>query len=144
MLLAACAGFGLSEPLRVNVVGLEPLEGQGMEARFAVKIRVQNPNDTPIEYDGVSVALDVRGSTFASGVSDARGVIPRYGEVVLTIPVSVPVSAIFNQVIELARGSDPLRTEFRLRGRLASPTLGGVRFESKGELALPGVSNQPR
>src|SRR5262245_39362919 len=37
--LAACARTGLREPLRVNLVGLESLPGEGMEARFLARIR---------------------------------------------------------------------------------------------------------
>lgn len=134
--LAGCAGFGLRDPVSVNVVGLEPMQGEGMESRFALKLRVQNPNDTPIEYDGVFVELDVRGSKLASGVSDQRGVVPRYGEAVITLPMSVSVGAMIRQVIGIATG-DRVRTDYQMRGKLAGPAFGGYRFESKGELQLP-------
>ena len=107
-----------------------------MESRFALKLRVQNPNDTPIEYDGVFVELDVRGSKLASGVSDQRGVVPRYGEAVITLPMSVSVGAMIRQVIGIATG-DRVRTDYQMRGKLAGPAFGGYRFESKGELQLP-------
>jgi LEA14-like dessication related protein len=136
-LLSACAGLGLREPLNVNVVGMEPLAGEGMEARFAVKIRIQNPNDTPLEFNGVSLRLDLRGSSFATGVSDAAGTVPRFGETVLTVPVTVPVSAIIQQVVGFAT-SDRTRADYRLRGRLAGPGFGAVGFESTGEITLPG------
>ncbi|MFO1301128.1 MAG: LEA type 2 family protein [Burkholderiaceae bacterium] len=134
--LAGCAGFPLHDPVSVNVVGLEPMQGEGMESRFALKLRVQNPNDTPIEYDGVFVELDVRGSRLASGVSDQRGVVPRYGEAVITLPMSVSVGAMIRQVIGIAT-SDRVRTDYQMRGKLAGPAFGGYRFESKGELQLP-------
>jgi LEA14-like dessication related protein len=67
------------EPLRVNVAGLEPLAGEGLEMRFNVKLRIQNPNDTPLEFQGVSLQLDLNGKPFASGVSDEAGVVPRFG-----------------------------------------------------------------
>jgi LEA14-like dessication related protein len=143
-LLAGCAGLGLREPLNVNLVGLDPLEGQGMEARFAAQIRVQNPNDTPIDYNGVSLTLDVRGERFATGVSDASGTVPRFGETVITVPVSVPVAAVVRQVIGFITGGD-VRLDYRLRGRLSSPTLGSHSFDSTGELKLPvpGQATRP-
>jgi LEA14-like dessication related protein len=137
MLAAGCAAFALKEPLNVNLVGLEPLEGQGMEARFAAKIRVQNPNDTPIDFNGVSLSLDVRGERFATGVSDAAGTVPRFGETVLTIPVSVPVTSFVRQLVGFAAGSDRTRLEYRVRGRLNSPSLGSHAFDSRGEFRLP-------
>lgn len=141
--LGGCAGLG-HEALNVNVVGLEPLAGEGMEARFALKMRVQNPNDVALEFDGVALALDLRGERFATGVSDAKGVVPRFGETVLTVPVSVPVSAIVQQVIGFATG-DRTRVDYRVRGRLAGPGFGSVHFDSNGEIQLPTApANVPK
>ena len=136
VLLSACAGLPFGEPLSVNVVGLEPLPGQGMEGRFMLKLRVQNPNDRPIDFDGVAIELDVRGSRLATGVSNEAGSVPRFGEAVLSVPVSVPVSAMVRQVLGFATG-DRSRVDYRLRGRLAGPAFGAVSFSSSGELALP-------
>jgi hypothetical protein len=134
--LGSCAALTGREPLVVDVVGIEPLPGQGMEGRFAVKLRLQNPNETPISFDGVSVTLDVRGGRLASGVSDARGTVPRFGETVISVPVTVPVSAVLRQALGLATG-DRSRVDYELRGRLAGTGLGTVGFRSTGELALP-------
>ena len=140
LLVTACATFG--DPLRVQVVGIEPLEGQGMEVRFAAKLRVQNPNEAPIDYDGIAVDLEVRGNAFASGVSDARGTIPRYGEVVVTVPVTVSAFAMVRQAIGFASG-DRSKIDYVLRGKIGGSTFGSVRFESKGELDLPQSSSAP-
>ena len=56
--LAACSALPLRDPLRIELVGLEPLPGQGLEVRFAVKLRVQNPNDSAVEFDGVALARE--------------------------------------------------------------------------------------
>ena len=72
-LLAACASLPGRDALRVNVVDIDAAEGAGLELRFAVKLRLQNPNDSPLEYDGAALDLEVDGRTLASGVSDARG-----------------------------------------------------------------------
>jgi LEA14-like dessication related protein len=142
-LFAGCAGLALQEPLNVNLVGLEPIEGQGMEARFAATVRVQNPNETPIDFNGVSITLDVRGERFATGVSDASGTVPRFGETVITIPVSVPAAAVVRQVLGFATGGDRGRVDYRVRGRLSSPSLGSHAFDSRGELRLPAGAGTP-
>jgi len=140
--LGACAALPRIDPVTVDVVGLEPLAGQGLESRFLVKLRVQNPNDTAIVFDGVYVELDLRGQRLASGVSDAQGSVPRFGEVVLSVPVTIPVTALFRQALGMAAG-DASRADYRLRGKLAGPALGSVRFESRGELALPQARPDP-
>ena len=43
------------DPLQVTVAGVESIPGEGMELRLLVKLRVQNPNDLPVEYNGVAV-----------------------------------------------------------------------------------------
>jgi LEA14-like dessication related protein len=144
--VAGCAALGLAQQVSVNVVGVDPLPGQGMEGRFAVKLRVQNPNDRPVEFDGVAIDLAVRGATLARGVSDQRGTIPRFGETVITVPVSVPMSALVRQALGAAAG-ETLRTDYQLSGRLAGPGIGGgVRFDSRGEFAFPQSwpGRQPR
>jgi len=97
LLLGACASLQRSEPVQVNLVGVEPLAGEGLEMRMLVKLRVQNPNDAPIEFNGVFVEMDVEGKRFASGVSDAAGVVPRFGETVVSVPVSISMYGIARQ-----------------------------------------------
>src|SRR5690348_10524294 len=116
-ILSGCATFAVNDPLRISVAGMEPLEGKGMEARFAVQLRVQNHGDKPLDYDGVALDLDLRGMSFASGVSDQRGTIPRYGETIITVPVTVPATAIIRHVFGFATG-DQTRVDYRLRGQL--------------------------
>ncbi|MGQ0598553.1 LEA type 2 family protein [Aquabacterium sp.] len=135
--LTGCASLTGAEAVRVNVVGLEPLPGELMEARMALKLRVQNPGDTAVDYDGISVELDVRGNSFASGVSPEKGRIPRFGEVLISVPVSVSALAVLRQVAGMASGNSNNRIEYALRGRLAGSGFGGVRFSSSGEVELP-------
>ena len=47
--LCACTTLAGRDPLQVAVAGIEPLQGEGLELRFLVKLRVQNPNSTPVD-----------------------------------------------------------------------------------------------
>ena len=134
--LAGCAGLGVRDPVSVHVVGVDPIAGEGMEARFMLKLRVQNPNEQALEFDGVYAELEVAGSTLATGVSDQRGVVPRFGETVISVPVSISVAAMVRQALGLASG-ERTRFDYTLRGKLAGPAFGGMRFESRGDLQLP-------
>jgi LEA14-like dessication related protein len=136
MALSGCASLLDREPVRVNVVGVEPLRGEGLEARLALKLRIVNPNDAAITYDGLSVSLDVRGQHFASGVSNERGEVPRFGEALITVPVSVSALSLVRQALDVARGGSP-RIDYVLKGRLAGTALGSVGFSSQGEIDLP-------
>ncbi|SOD40124.1 LEA type 2 family protein [Nitrosovibrio sp. Nv4] len=137
LLLSGCAALERQDPLRISVAGLEPLEGKGMEARFAVHLRIQNHSEKPLDYDGIALDLDLRGMSFASGVSDQHGVVPRFGETVITVPVTVPATAMIRHAFDFATG-DRTKADYQLHGRLGGMgPIGGRRFDSKGEIMLP-------
>ena len=137
-LLAACASLpGGRDAPRVHVVGLDALPGQGLELRFAVKLRVQNPNDEPIDYDGIALDLDIDGKALATGVSDQAGRVPRFGEAVLSVPVSVSVFAAMRQALAVAEGARLDKLPYALRGKLAGGLFGTLRFTDEGTLSWP-------
>ena len=144
--LAGCASLVHREPVRINVVGLEPIPGEGMEMRFKVKLRVQNPNETAIDFDGLALDLDLNGRPFASGVSDRAGSVARFGEALIEIPVSVSAIAVVRQALGVIEGADDAKAEvpYALRGRLAGGLLGGMRFSDSGTLKLPEPLKTPR
>ncbi|MEO8445150.1 MAG: LEA type 2 family protein [Gammaproteobacteria bacterium] len=148
LLLCACASLQPGDPLQVTVGGVEPLPGEGLELRLLVKLRVQNPNDAPLDYDGVYVRLDVQGKTFASGVSDARGTVPRFGETVIAVPITVSVLRMVRQAMGVMDGQPVDRLRYELHGKLNGAGFRTARFQSEGDLTLPGgagsASGRPR
>jgi hypothetical protein len=140
LLLGACASLGGGEPLNLHVVGIEPLPGEGLEMRFAVKLRVQNPNTSALAYDGIAIELRVNGRPLASGVSDQRGNVPRFGEVLIEVPVSISAFSAMRQALGLAEYTRLDRVPYTLSGRLSGAGLfGGRRFSSAGVIDLSGV-----
>ncbi len=135
-LFSACATLSPNDPLNVGLVGVEPVPGEGMELRMLVKLRVQNPNDRPVSYDGIAVTLEVRGMDLATGVSDASGSVPRYGEAIISVPVTVSAFSMLRQVYSLVTG-DRTKVSMVVRGKLSGTGFGSTRFESKGEFDLP-------
>lgn len=140
--LAGCAGLAPRQPLQVHLVDLSSLPSEGLELRLAVKLRVQNPNETALDYDGVSLDLEVSGRHLASGVSDARGSVPRFGEALITVPVTVSATGVLRQLWGLAR-EGPAPLEFTARGRLAGGLFGGAHFTSSGRFDWPGQRTEP-
>jgi LEA14-like dessication related protein len=139
--LAGCAWMQRTDPPRVTVLGVEPLASEGLEARMQLKLRVQNPNDTPIEYNGISVELNVQGKSLATGVSNQSGTVPAFGEAVITVPVTVSVWAIAGQAMGLLSGTASLeKITYAMQGKLSSTNFGALRFESQGELNLADLT----
>lgn len=137
-----CASLAGHDPLQVSVAGIESLpgEGEGMELRLLVKLRVQNPNDAPIDYDGVYVSLDVLGKTFATGVSDQPGTVPRFGEAVIGVPVTVSVLRMVRTVAGMVDGQPVEKITYSMQGKLDGRGWGAWRFRSQGQFNLPRTS----
>lgn len=136
-LLHACASLPNAEPPRVSVVGIEPLQGEGMELRFNVKLRIQNPNTMDINYQGMMVDLLVDGRRIASGVSNQAGKVPGYGESVYSLPITVSALDAIRKFIDIAQKPAQNAIPYELKGKLESGLFGTVRFSDKGNLQLP-------
>lgn len=136
--LAGCAALPTTDPLTVSVASVDPLPGEGLELRLAVRLRIQNPNDAPVEYTGAALDLDLNGRNLASGVSSETGVVPRYGEALLTIPVTISAFDMARQVIGFASsGAKRNDVDYRVRGKLEGGWFGTRRFSREGTFELP-------
>ncbi len=137
MLLQGCASLQGRDPLQVTVAGIEPLQGEGMELRLLVKLRVQNPNDSPVAYNGVALEMNVQGKTFASGVSDASGSVARFGESVIEVPMTISAFRMVRQAIGMMRGGGTDKIQYEMKGKLSGSGFGTNRFSTKGEFDMP-------
>ena len=137
--VAGCVSLPNSDPLSIDVAGIEGLPNDGMEIRLAVKIRIQNPNDVAVEYRGVALDLDLNGRKLASGVANTVGTVPRYGETVLTVPVTISAFNVARQVLGFANGASEGEIGYAVRGKLEGGLFGTRRFSDAGtfRLALP-------
>jgi len=136
-LSSGCASLLGREPVDVVVVGIEPLPGEGLEFRMLVKLRLQNPNETALEFNGISVQINVQGNRFATGVSDASGSVPRFGETLVKVPMSVSAFRMARQAMDAIHNEYQGKLAYELHGKLAGPAFNSVRFKSHGEFTLP-------
>ncbi len=135
--VGACAALSGADTLRVNVVGIEPLQGEGLELRFAVRLRAQNSGAAAIDYDGVALELELNGKALASGVSDQKGSVPRYGEAMFNVPVSISAFAALRQALGFADSQSLDKVPYVLRGKLGNGVFGVMRFSDEGMLRWP-------
>ena len=137
LLVTGCASMKTRDPLLVTVAGIEPLQGQGLELRLMVKLRVQNPNDTPVDYNGVAVQMDVQRKTFATGVVDAAGSVPRFGETVIAVPVTISAFRMARQALGVFNGGALDKIDYEMHGKLNGSGLSVTRFNTKGSFDFP-------
>ena len=137
--ITGCASMQKRDPLQVTVAGIESLQGQGMELRLLVKLRVQNPNDAPVNYNGVAVEMNVQGKTFATGVTDAAGSVPRFGESVIEVPVTASAFRMARQALGVFKGGGAglSKISYELKGKLSGSGFSTVRFQNTGDFELP-------
>ncbi|HEU4516518.1 MAG TPA: LEA type 2 family protein [Steroidobacteraceae bacterium] len=131
--LAGCASLPAQDPLEVTVAGIEPLEqkGEALELRMLVKLRVQNPNSTPVNYDGAYVKVEVQDRTFATGVSEADGTIAGFGEALVEVPVTVSMFRMFRNVLAMSGDAPADQLHYAMSGKL-----GSHRFKAAGEFSM--------
>ena len=137
LVLTACAGMPGREPVQVTVADIDSIPGEDLEMRMMVKLRVQNPNDTPIEYNGVYVKLEVLDRTFATGVSDEHGTIPRFGEAIVSVPVTVSMLRMAVYALMIVDGKPIDKVNYKMDGKLSGPVFGSTNFQAKGEFKVP-------
>jgi LEA14-like dessication related protein len=132
-LLAACATP--SAPPQVNVASVQPIEAGGMELRFVARLRVQNPNQAPLEFSGATAELKLYGKVIGTGVISVSGYVPPLGETFVDIPITVSGIGDVRQAIGLY-GAPNRKLDTVLTGRLAGSRFDNLNFEWRGELAM--------
>ena len=94
LFLTSCATVPTVVPLQVNVANVNRIESSTLELRMLTRLRIQNNNDKDVAFSGASAELQLAsGKTIGTGVSAGAGVVPRYGEVLVDIPITVSVAA---------------------------------------------------
>ncbi len=133
-LLAACATP--AAPPQVNVASVHRIEAGPLELRFMARLRVQNPNSTPIDFSGATVEMKLYGKVIGTGVSSAGGYVPPLGETLVDIPITVSGLGDVRQAIGVY-GAPDRKLDTVLTGRLVGSRFENLSFEWRGELAMP-------
>jgi LEA14-like dessication related protein len=140
LLLGACASPP-KQGLVVSVAGVEAVPSGSSELRARVTLRIQNPNDGDVAYGGARLDLSLRGEVIGTGVTSTGGSLPRLGETLVPVTVTVTRVTAVRQAMGLY-GAEDRRLTYKIAGSLASAGGGAkpVAFESLVELAFPGAT----
>ena len=133
LLAGGCTSLPIRDPLEVMVAGIEPMQekGEGMELRLLVKLRVQNPNTSPVSYDGAYVKVEVQDRTFATGVSNTPGSVAGFSEAIVEVPVTVSMLRMVRQFMAMKDSAPADQIRYSMSGKL-----GTHRFSANGEFSL--------
>ncbi|AHE97990.1 LEA type 2 family protein [Thioalkalivibrio paradoxus] len=140
-LAAGCAGVrpGYEQP-SLMLDSFRAVPSEGLSPRFAIGLRVVNPNPSALPLRGMSYNVEFEGHRLITGVAGDLSSVPAYGESVIEVQAGLDLLSgvrLFNDLL-----SDPHRERFRynLRARLDT---GGLRrfltLEEAGELSLAAL-----
>ena len=135
LLFAGCATTGkYPEQPRVSLVSIQPKDMTLLEQRYALQLRILNPNETAIPLEGLSYSLEINGREFAYGVSRQDVSIPAFGEALLDVDVVSNLLNVMQQVQEMSNEQQH-SLRYRLSGKLSlSNSLLKLPFDYHGEL----------
>ena len=133
--LGGCAGLrlGMQKP-EVTVANIRLLDGNLLEQRFLLTLRVMNPNTSEIAIEGLTFKVDLNGQPFAKGVGNQPVVIPRLGEAMVEVTATTGLGGLLRQ-LKAFKGRE--KVDYRISGRLVTGNFGGIDFDQTGEVELP-------
>ncbi len=144
-LLSGCAGLTSTfETPKVTLADIQVRQIKTLETSFLVQLRVMNPNETPLEIQGLSCDVEIDNRQFASGLQGDIQTIPPYGSALVPVEVYASVLDMVSSVIGFIQTANQPNAQldslnYRLTGRVRVSTgslTRNVPFESEGELKL--------
>lgn len=114
-----CASVTSLQAPEVRVTSLQMLESMpgSLEQRFAVGLRLTNPNNRSVDVDGLDFDLELNGKRLARGVTNNAFELPRLGEAETLVVVTTSVFDVLRQALDLA-GRSNATMDYRVKGRL--------------------------
>lgn len=132
--LGACASKPDPVSPHVRVIGLRVLpQGNLLEQRLEVTLRISNPNDFSLTLDGMRFWLDLNGREFAHGLGNERVKIGRLDEASYHVVVSTGLVEI---IVQLTRLGGKQGIDYTVRGDVFVRGAGVHPFERSGTLQL--------
>jgi LEA14-like dessication related protein len=104
---------GYDEPT-VELVSFKALPASGFEQNFEIGLKLTNPNNFELPFNGISCALSVAGETLARGVTADIPTAGAYGESRFVVPVSTSLLGGF-KVITALMGSEGQGISYQLK-----------------------------
>ncbi|MDP5071202.1 MAG: LEA type 2 family protein [Congregibacter sp.] len=121
----------------VELLALQPMPSQGMEARFLVKLRVVNPNSVPLEINGMAYEVFIRDSKVLSGVSNQGLKIGAYSEGIAELEVAAGMFGSLALIRDLMSNPTAGGLPYKLNAKLSRSGLGGnIRVSREGTIDL--------
>lgn len=127
--------FERIEPPEVHLADISPAETTAFEQRVRLTLRMINPNNVDLSFEGLHFEMALNGEPFTRGVSNQSYTLPRLGEGTLVVTTTTTLLDVLRQAGALSRNPQA-SFPYVLRGRifLTDPVRREVDFERGGQL----------
>lgn len=141
MTLGGCAGIrpGYERP-SLTLDSFRAIPSEGMTPRFALGLRVVNPNPAPLPLRGMSYNVAIEGYRIITGVAGDLETVPAYGESVIELQAGIDLISGLRLINDLLQDTRRENVRYNLKARL--DTGGLSRFlvlEEAGQLSLASL-----
>jgi LEA14-like dessication related protein len=136
--LAGCSGlFRTLERPRINIANITAKETKLFEQVFDLELRIQNPNDLPLEINGLTFEMEVNDKRFATGVSNQIVMVDHLSSAVIHVEAITTLWGFLRQIAEYQQTRTP-RVAYRIKGSIysGSPSV-RLPFDDGGEFMVP-------
>jgi len=82
----------------------------------------------------------VSGKTLATGVSNASGSVPRFGEAVIGVPVTASAFRMLGHAFNMIQSSGSGSIKYEMSGKLNTPGFTSTHFQTRGEFNMPAAA----
>lgn len=118
---------------QVTLNNLQLLDMTLLEQRYAVTLRVQNPNPVPLPLTGMNFQLAINDTELGRGVTHEAVTVPAYGETLVKITLVSNLMRVYEQIRGL-EGGTARNLRYRLSGGISlSSRMGKLPFDYRGE-----------
>jgi LEA14-like dessication related protein len=138
MVLAGCAWMQSSmERPHINIANVTAREIKVFEQVFDLELRIQNPNDSALDVQGLAFELEINERRFATGVSNQQLRVDRFSSGMIHVEAVSTLWGFLRQIGEMQQTGTP-RVSYRLKGAVyvGSPST-KLPFEDSGEIRIP-------
>ena len=136
--LTGCSGlFHTMERPRINIANITAKETKLFEQVFDLELRIQNPNDLPLEINGLAFEMEAYAKRFATGVSNQNVTVDRLSSAVIHVEAITTLWGFLRQIAEYQQTRTP-RATYRIKGSIysGSPSV-RLPFDDGGEVMGP-------
>ena len=138
LLAAGCSGLHPKiETPKLNIIDLQVIDATLFEQRYALKLRIRNPNAVSLPVSGLHYTLHIEGKEFADGMSSEPFTVPAYGEEEFTVHMSTSLFSAVRQVVGMLEQQDAF-LDYRITGkiRVDLPLVKILTFSEEGKIRL--------